>query len=314
LLAYGLPMILISLPGLGMLQILLFSASGAGWTRLSLVRMIADLGMMVVVVPIFIHSLRLGLLGAALGQSLPQFAMAALVYRSIYRQRERWHLGATSNAQFWNREYWGQIIDIGLPPQLVRIAMFAAYSYLVQRVAHDGRDAVAGYGVGMMMIFFAMNLLGSIGRATGIELAQSAGSRDADRFRRVLRIGFELALLLSVILIVVVFALAPALVGLIVNDETVIAHGVRALRIFIWGLPALAIAQTCLFTFTALKASKRAGLLGILADVIGVGFAIAGPFDSELDCAAWAFVVSNIVRAIGFATLARIVVPRALEF
>ena len=300
--AFGLPAVLLALPGLGMLQVLLFAASGAGWTRLSLARMVADLCVTAVLVPLFISQLGFGLAGAPLGEGISQLVMIGLVWRALYRHRERLHLGEPRGV---SRVHWGAILGVGLPPQVARITMYAAYAYLIQRVGDDGRAAVAGFGIALTMNFFAINMSGAVGRATGIELGQRVGAGDRAAARHTLRVGLALAAALGCALLVVVHVVARGMVGLFVDDAAILDRGVAAVRILACALPFLAIAQIYIFAFTAIKAAKRAGLLWIAADVAGVAFAVAWPGETQLAGAAWSIVLANALRAGLFAALGR---------
>ena len=311
---YGLPALLLMLPSLALLQVLLFAASGAGWTRLSLVRMVIDLVVTAALVPLFVEVLGFGLPGAPLGQALSQLVMIAVVWRALHAQRERRHLGNLDAPRAsWSRKRFAEILDIGLPPQVARIAMFAAYTYLLQRVAGDGKSAVIGFGLGLMIFFFSLTVSGSVGRATGIALGQRIGARDEAGARRAIRTGLGMGVAISCVVAVIIVALASPLVSIFVGEAAAIANGAHTLRILALALPFLGISQVFLFAFTAVKASKRAGIAGIVADVIGIGFVLAWPGEHQLDAAAWSIVVSNGVRAIAFVLLGRVVIGRAIS-
>lgn len=308
---FGLPLLLVVGPGLAMLQVLLFAASAAGWTRLSLVRMVADLCLSAALVPLCV--LAFGLPGAPIGQALAQFLMIAVVWRALYRQRDRWNLGERDPSDRFRRDRWKQILDIGLPPQLARIAMYAAFAYLLQLVAREGRAAVAGFGIAFTFLFVAINFVGSIGRAVGIVLGQSIGAKDAERGRRALRTGLALSAVIGVGFVLVMTALAGILPKVFVDDAQIESNATSALRIMCWAVPFVGVSQVFLFALTAVKATKRLGLLGIIADLVGVVFAILWWGDGQLVGAAWSVCVSNIVRAGLFAALGSTVVSRKLE-
>jgi Na+-driven multidrug efflux pump len=226
--------------------------------------------------------------------------MIVVVWRTLNARRERLHLGGPpARAPWWDRQGWKHILDIGLPPQIARIAMFVAYTYLIQRVARDGKADVVGFGLGLTILYFAINLSGAVGRATAIALGQAVGARDFDRGRRVLRIGFGLGTAIGVVVLGALVVFAPQLVGVFVDEPTMVSRGVQA--------------QLLLFAFTAVKASKRAGLAGIFAEVLGVVFILAWPGDSQLVGAAWSICLSNAARAVAFMILGRTVIGRALR-
>jgi Na+-driven multidrug efflux pump len=298
---FGLPAILLMTPALALLQVLLFAASGAGWTRLSLVRMFIDLCVTAALVPIFIELL--GLAGAPIGQTFSQLAMIGFVWLALYRQRDRWHLGAPPSGRAWDMRGWGEILDIGLPPQLARIAMFASYTYLVQRVANEGRAAVVGFGIGLTFLFFSITIVSSVGRASGIALAQAIGAKDPARARLVLRTGLVAGVATGAVFAALSYVLSDHLIAILVSEPAAIARGGEALRILSLALLPLGCSVVFLFCFTAIKASKRAGLAGIVADAAGIVFVLVWRGDDQLAGAAWSICFSNAIRAVLFAAL-----------
>jgi Na+-driven multidrug efflux pump len=276
--------------------------------------MLIDLALTAALVPLFIDVLGLGLPGAPLGQALSQLVMIAVVWRALHAQRERWHLGVDPpRASIWSRTRFAEILDIGLPPQLARIAMFAAYTYLLQRVASDGRSAVIGFGLALTIYFFAITVSGSVGRATGIALGQRIGAKDEDGARKALRVGLVMSFAISCALVALITVLAPHLVSIFVSNEQIIADGTFAVRILALAIPLLGISQVFLFAFTAVKASKRAGMAGIIADAIGIVFVLAWPGERQLEAAAWTIFVSNAIRTVMFSVLGRIIIGRAIR-
>jgi Na+-driven multidrug efflux pump len=314
LLQFGLPALLLMTPGLVLVLVLLNAATSAGWTRLATVRMAIDLCATAILVPIFIDMLGLGLAGAPLAQAVVQFAMLVLVWRALYAQRARWHLGDTTQASDSTRSSrWREVVAIGLPIQIARIAMFASYTYLIQRVADQGRVPVVGFGVALLILFFGGALVAAIGRATGIALGQAAGAEDLPRALVVLRVGLVLGTIAGCVVAVASYALADRLVGIFASEPAAVVRGAEALRILALALVPLGSAAVCMFALTAVKASRLAGLVAIASDALGVVFAIVWPSDDALVVAAWSICVSNVLRVLLYAWTTHTVMTRALR-
>ncbi|MEJ7596922.1 MAG: MATE family efflux transporter [Kofleriaceae bacterium] len=306
--AYMLPWVVLTLPSIGVLLVLLGGSSGAGWTQLTLQRAAADLALTTVVVPLFVGVLGLGVGGAPLAVGLVQLAMAALVWRAMRRRRETWHLGALPERGS-HRELWRPLLDIGLPPQLARLAMLGAYAYLAQHVAQEGEAQVAAYGISVMLMFVGFNLTAAIGRACGILVGQLVGAKAWDRVPMVVRVALTFSLCLSVGPVLLLMLGGGPIASLFVDQALVIDSARDTLRVIAWALPFTAISQLYLFVLTAIKASKVAGLLGIVADGVGLAFALLWP-GPPLEVAAWSIVLSNATRAVLFFGLWRIKLPK----
>jgi Na+-driven multidrug efflux pump len=273
--------------------------------------MVADLGLSAAIVPVAV--LALGLPGAPLGQGICQLVMLALVWRALVRQRARWHLGEPGPAAgLWRGERWRELIAVGLPPQLARIAMFAAYAIVVQHVAEDGPAAVAGYGIAFLVLSSAITVGSAVGRAVAIVLGQSVGAGDRARAARAARAGLVAAVAVGAGLGLALAALAGPLVGILAPTPAIAEPAARALRGMALALPLLGIAQVLLFAVTALKAAKRVSLLSAAADAVTVAIALAWPGASHLDGAIWAICAGSAVRALALGLAGRAIIARAL--
>jgi Na+-driven multidrug efflux pump len=305
--AFGLPAVLLMLPGLALVQVLLNAAAGAGWTRLATVRMAIDLCATALVVPLFVGVLGLGLAGAPLAQACVQAALFVWVWRALYAQRARWHLeGATPAVP--ERPY-RQIIAVGLPLQIARIVTFASYTYLVQRIADDGHAPVVGFGVALLFLFFAATLMTAVGRAVGIAYGQAIGANNGSRAQVVMRTGLVLGTFAGVVVAATIYVLADPLVSVLARDPSTQALGVDALHILALAVVPLGSALVYMFVHAAVKASRRAALVSITADLLGLVYVWLGPSDA-LTAAAWSICVSNTLRVALYALSSRTVIRR----
>jgi Na+-driven multidrug efflux pump len=308
---YFTPWLLLSLPGITLLATLLGASSGAGWTRLTMTRSIIDIALTAAAVPLAVGVVGLGVGGAPIAVGTVQLVMTVAVWRALLHYRDRWHLGELPPPQRWfDKQLWLQMIDIGLPPQIARVAMLGAYAYLVQRVSHDGRDAVAAYGIAVLLMFVAFNLTSAPGRAASILVGQLAGARAHERIRGCVRTSLVTTLAVSALPVLVYVAFGQPIASLFAGNDAVVSRAYATLLVICIAIPCMGICQLYLFVLTALKRSKSAGLLGVLGDVSGIAFALTWPGDDRLRVVAWSIVVSNGVRTLAYAALWRAVLPR----
>jgi MATE family, multidrug efflux pump len=296
---YFLAWLLCTLPGIAMVQLVLFAASGAGWTRLYLSRILVDLALTTVTVPLVVRVLGAGVLGAPIAQGIAQLVVAVFVGRALWRERARWQLGELPRVRT-DLAVWREILNIGLPPQVARIAMLAAYAYLAQRAAADGRDAIAAYGIALTVLFMGFGISSGLGRAVGIVIGQRLGAKQPDEAKRVLAVGMRFVIAVALGVGAALLAVAPWLPRVFTSDAAIVARAAGALRVVALALPFTAISQVLLNAYTAIKSTTFAAIAGIAADGAGIAFALLYPGDA-LDAVAWSIVVSNALRAASFA-------------
>jgi Na+-driven multidrug efflux pump len=304
----------LALLGSLLLLALLGGASGAGWTRLTLTRSIADLVLTAALVPLAIRVLDLGAAGAPIAIGVAQIAIAVVVWRALVARREQWHLGGTpTRASVLDKKLWLQMIDYGLPAQLARVATLGTFAYLTHHVAHDGRDAVVAFGIAVLLMTIAFNLTSTVGRAGSILVGQLAGARANERIRHVVQVSLLGALVVAAVPVVAYMLAGGPLASIFTSSQAQIARADETLLVIVLAIPTAAISQVFLFTFIALKAARRAGLLGMIADGLAIVFVLAWPGDDRLQIASWAIVVSNGVRAMLFVGLWQLVVRPDVE-
>ncbi len=312
--AYGLPWLLLALPGIGVVQVLLQAAAGAGWTRLSLARALGDLALTAIAVPVMIELAGLGAGGAPAAEGLVQLVVAAFVWRALWRGRERWALGEPAppgrRLDPTDRALWWQLLDIGLPPQLARVAMLGAYAYLAQLVAADGSATVAAFGVSLALVFLAFGATAAIGRAAGILVGQSAGAGAWDRLRVTIRAAHGLGAAASCALVLALALAGRPLAALFTSEAEVVERAGATLQVLAWAIPFTAVSQVFLSALTAMRSSRSAGAAGIAADAAGVALALVLPGERRLEAVAWSIVASNAVRALLYAGLWRRITAR----
>jgi Na+-driven multidrug efflux pump len=187
-------------------------------------------------------------------------------------------------------------VRIGLPIQIARIAMYAAYTYLIQRVATQGRAPVVGFGVGLLILFFGGTLVSSIGRATGVAVGQAVGAADRPRARLMLRTGLVLGTIAGAAAACAGYAFAEPLVRILVSDAAAVARGAEALRILALALVPLGSAAVYMSVLIAVKESGRVSIVAVSSDAAGVVFAIVWPSSDALAVAAWSICLSNVLR------------------
>jgi Na+-driven multidrug efflux pump len=304
LMRYFVPWLVVGLLPIAVIQVLVMAASAAGWTRIAMIRMTAQLCLAAVLMPVFIGPLGLGLAGPAVAHAVPTAGFAVLIWRSLVRQRARWNLGERRDRTAVSRGLWRELLDIGLPPQIARIALFAAQALLIQLVAGDGAAAATGFGIALLFLFAAGSLSSALSQAGGILMGQGLGARDPAAVQKALRAALVSAVATSAVVLAVVELIADLVARPFTGDPAVGAEAGRALRMMALSLPAIAAWQVLLSALAAVKATKRAGLLAVLCEAVGAAVAVLWVGD-PLVGASVAIGVANGLRVVAFVVLAR---------
>jgi Na+-driven multidrug efflux pump len=288
---------LVALPGLAIAEVLLDVANSTGATKFNLVRVLVELAFTAALTPVLIDTLGIGIAGAPLAQGVAAVGLCVVLWVALVRMRGELKLGELGAGAFRIRwALWKEILAIGLPMQIARMAYFASQLILLNRISREGEAAVAGYGIaGAWLLFGAMATL-ALAQAGGILVGQSLGAKLYDRARRGVR-----ATLLSGWLLMSLFVVATLfdrpIIALLTSDPEVADAAHRALSILRWAGFGIAAFQILLNAFGAYKATVRASMLLVGSEVLGLGVAFAWP-GTYLDAACVAVVVSNVVKGI----------------
>jgi putative MATE family efflux protein len=116
----------------------------------------------------------------------------------------------------------------------------ASWVGLVRLVATYGSSVVAGYTVAMRLVIFGLMPAWGLSNAAATMVGQALGARNSDRANASVWVASRINLAFLGTLGILLFALAPDVVGLFAADVEVSEIAVRALRIVSLGFPLYA--------------------------------------------------------------------------
>ena len=200
---------------------------GTGTFRPGMVVQTATVVLNIVLAPVLIFGwgtgIALGVAGAALA-TLIAIAIG-VAWMVIY------FLPADAYLRFSFRDWmprfdlWRDMLKIGLPAG-AEFAFMAVYLMLVYAVSRPfGAAAQAGFGIGMRIIQACFLPVVALGFAVSPVAGQNFGARKADRVRETFRTGAALAAAGMLVLAVIVWLGADAMVSVFSSDPAVIAVG-----------------------------------------------------------------------------------------
>jgi len=242
------------------------AAVGASWTKFAMAQGTMHLAMTVVLCPIFLRYGGLGYRAPALAVACAGFVNTILLWRMLKSEAaERFHSAAIDRKVAFDLKLWWQIIDIGLPTQLSRLATRIVNISVVLYVAGAGVATLAGFGIAMAFIEICGGACGGFARSVQITMGQDLGAGAPRRARHVLSVAIPLSLLVPTVAVGLLFILARPVVQAFADEPAVIEQGVRCIRIMSWVLFPAAVWQVLLQAFAAAKAVKRVLVVTLIA-------------------------------------------------
>jgi multidrug resistance protein, MATE family len=170
-------------------------------------------------------------------------------------------------------------------------------------VAALGAAALAGVGVALEVVFFAIAILSAIAIGGTVLVSQAIGARSPERANQLARQTVFWGLILSVPLAVLSYAAAPALVGLFRTEPDVAAHAVTYLRITGGTIITLLMTFVCGAVLRGAGDSQTPLRASIVANVVNVFLAYALIFGEfgfprlEVAGSAWSTAIGRAVSA-----------------
>lgn len=253
------------------------TAVSAGLTRFAVVQGGVNIAVTALVCPLLLE-LGLGFAAPPISIAVAGLVNAVWLWRELKRRAsERLHGDRIDRAVVVDRSLWWQIIDVGVPAQLSRLAMRIVTVAIVVYVGDAGVATLAGFGVAMAFAEVAGGACGGFSRAVQIAMAQDLGAKAPQRARQTLTVALAEGLLVPTVSVAVLFALTRPIVAAFAPDPAVIDEGVRAIRMLVWVLYPAALWQVMLAAFAAARATKRVLVVTVVAQALPLGLLVVWP-------------------------------------
>jgi Na+-driven multidrug efflux pump len=258
--------VLFTVPFNALVGLLNTAAVGAGWTKLALAQGLIHIAVTIVLCPILLRYTDLGYAAPPLAVACAGLVNTIMLWRMIKSEAAaRFHSASIDRRVAFDRKLWWQIIDIGIPSQLSRVATRIVNISVVLYVAGAGVATLAGFGIAMAFIEIFGGACGGFSRSVQITMGQDLGAGAPLRARHALNVGLPLSLLVPTVAVGLLFVLARPVVEAFASEPAVIEEGVRCIRIMSWVLFPAALWQVLLQAFAAAKATKRVLLVTVIA-------------------------------------------------
>ena len=199
-----------------------------GDSRHPLYYLILSSGVNVVLDLLFVAVFHWGVGSAAIATTLSQGVSAALCCLRLLRCDGPYKLKPKEIRFHWDS--MKQIIRYGLPSGVQNSVIALANVVVQSNINSFGKAAMAGCGAYSKLEGFAFMPITCFSQALATFVGQNLGAQKHDRVKKAVAFGFICCVVLAELIGIVMYLLAPELIGLFNDDPEVVAYGTRHLR------------------------------------------------------------------------------------
>lgn len=259
----GAPFIIVSYTPANLLRTEGFATASMTGTILgAIVNMILD--------PLFISVLKLGAAGAAIATVIGNIGADLFFVWFLLARSKRLSIKL---AKFHiQSDEIRQIFAIGIPASITNLMQSFGMALTNRFLLPYGNDKVAAMGIVMKINLIAVLIM--VGFAFGAQplIGYNYGAKNHSRLKEILRFCYAFECGIALVLAVLLSTLAPGLVGLFMQDASIVAIGVPMLRMQLLGMVFIAIILVTTCTFQSEGKAGGAFLLSVSRQ--GVVFAV----------------------------------------
>ena len=244
-LAIGAPVIVLSFIHSNLLR-------AEGRSKESMIGSVIGTVVNIVLDPILISGLGLGAAGAAIatviGYLCTDVFLAVIVYRNSL------NLSMQPKEIRIQGRFVGQILGIGIPAALVNILQSISMILTNQFLLPYGNEAIAAMGIAMKVSMIALLIITGFCFGGSPLFGYYYGANDTERMQACMKFSFRFLLIIAAVLTVLVYIAAPVLIRGMMDQESILAHGILMLR---WQVLTMAfVAVTMLITIICQSTGK----------------------------------------------------------
>ncbi|MEG2720014.1 MAG: MATE family efflux transporter, partial [Oscillospiraceae bacterium] len=238
-----------------------------GFTKISMITVIIGCVLNIILDPIFIFALNMGVKGAALATIISQGVSAFFVIGFLLSKKSTLKV-RLKNLKL-SKVLVGSILSLGVSPFLMQ-----STECLIQLIFNTGMQKYGNDNyVALMSIFFSVTqilLMPMQGLTQGVSpiISYNYGAKNMARVRETFNLLFTVCIGLSAISVVFAEIFPGVLIGLFTSDASLIALGIKPLRIFVFGMAIFGAQSACQQTFLALGQAKVSMFLAALRKII----------------------------------------------
>lgn len=203
-------------------------ARAIGAPMVSMIGMLASVGLNIILDPILIFGFDLNVVGAALGTAISN--VAAALFFIIYFMKNSDVVSVNIKLAKPNKEMLSEIFKIGIPAFLMSILMGFTGLVLNLFLAHYGNFAIASYGISFRLVQFPELII--MGLCEGVvPLIAYNFMANKGRMKDVIKAVIMSIGVIFVVCMIAVFTIGHHMVGLFTTDQAIVEMATFILKV-----------------------------------------------------------------------------------
>lgn len=242
---------------------------------------------------------KLGVTGAAVGTTIGRGVGALFALWQLFQPNGR--ITIKRDAWVFEAPFLRTFLNVAAPAILQFTIATLSWSVLVSIVARFGDDALAGYGVGMRVVIFALMPAFGLSNAAATLVGQSLGAADPARAESAV---WKAAVINAVVLGltgVAFLVFADPIIRTFTDEPNVIAYGKDTLRIIAYGFSLYGFGMVVESAFNGAGDTWTPTVINIFVFwlfEIPLAFVLANYFGMGMHGVLWAITISFSVLAV----------------
>ncbi|UMT75968.1 multidrug efflux MATE transporter MepA [Staphylococcus roterodami] len=269
-------------------------ARAIGAPIISMIGMLASVGLNIILDPILIFGFDLNVVGAALGTAISN--VAAAVFFIVYFMKNSDVVSVNIKFAKPNKEMLSEIFKIGIPAFLMSILMGFTGLVLNLFLAHYGNFAIASYGISFRLVQFPELII--MGLCEGVvPLIAYNFMANKGRMKDVIKVVIMSIGVIFAICMIAVFTIGHHMVGLFTTDQQIVEMATFILKVTMTSLLLNGIGFLFTGMLQATGQGRGATIMAILqgAIIIPVLFIMNGLFG--LTGVIWSLLIAESLCA-----------------
>ncbi|HDE3344303.1 TPA: multidrug efflux MATE transporter MepA [Staphylococcus aureus] len=203
-------------------------ARAIGAPMISMIGMLASVGLNIILDPILIFGFDLNVVGAALGTAISN--VAAALFFIIYFMKNSDVVSVNIKLAKPNKEMLSEIFKIGIPAFLMSILMGFTGLVLNLFLAHYGNFAIASYGISFRLVQFPELII--MGLCEGVvPLIAYNFMANKGRMKDVIKAVIMSIGVIFIVCMIAVFTIGHHMVGLFTTDQDIVEMAIFILKV-----------------------------------------------------------------------------------
>ncbi|CRL31831.1 multidrug efflux MATE transporter MepA [Staphylococcus aureus] len=260
-----LKVMLLSAPFVILFFILEQFARAIGAPMISMIGMLASVGLNIILDPILIFGFDLNVVGAALGTAISN--VAAALFFIVYFMKNSDVVSVNIKLAKPNKEMLSEIFKIGIPAFLMSILMGFTGLVLNLFLAHYGNFAIASYGISFRLVQFPELII--MGLCEGVvPLIAYNFMSNKGRMKDVIKAVIMSISVIFVVCMIAVFTIGHHMVGLFTTDQAIVEMATFILKVTMTSLLLNGIGFLFTGMLQATGQGRGATIMAILQGVV----------------------------------------------